>query len=117
MYPRSGFRSRGTCERTLVPVFVLGSARSGFRSGGTSAKTTFLGKNHPFVSARRNPDQFDYTRLLKILALMGFYNYTLINTLNSLEWGLPSVIDYLGVKSPDVQRLRNYSCTLELFWT
>ena len=24
MCPRSGFRSRGTCERTLVPVFVLG---------------------------------------------------------------------------------------------
>ena len=24
MYPRSGFRSGGTCERTLVPVFVPG---------------------------------------------------------------------------------------------
>ena len=24
MYPRSGFRSWGTCERTLVPVFVPG---------------------------------------------------------------------------------------------
>ena len=24
MYPRSGFRSGGTCKRTLVPVFVLG---------------------------------------------------------------------------------------------
>ena len=33
MYPRSGFRSGGTSERTLVPVC---------RSGGTSAKTTLL---------------------------------------------------------------------------
>ena len=24
MYPRSGFRSGGTCARALVPVFVLG---------------------------------------------------------------------------------------------
>ena len=24
MYPRSGFRSRATCERSLVPVFVPG---------------------------------------------------------------------------------------------
>ena len=30
MYPRSGFRSGGTCERTLVPVF---------RSRGTSECT------------------------------------------------------------------------------
>ena len=30
MYPRSRFRSGGTCERTLVPVF---------RSGGTSERT------------------------------------------------------------------------------
>ena len=44
--PRSRFRSGGTCERTLVPVFVPGNIRtcprSGFRSGGTSAKTTLL---------------------------------------------------------------------------
>ena len=26
MYPRSGFRSGGTCERTLVPVFVPGTS-------------------------------------------------------------------------------------------
>ena len=30
MYPSSGFRSGGTCERTLVPVF---------RSGATSERT------------------------------------------------------------------------------
>ena len=43
MYPRSGFRSEGTRERTLVP---------GFRSGGTSAKTTLL-ENHPFGNPRK----------------------------------------------------------------
>ena len=37
-YPRSGFRSGGTFECTLVPV-----------PGGTSAKTTFL-ENHPSVN-------------------------------------------------------------------
>ena len=52
--PRSGFRSGGTCECTVVPVFWFGGnirmyPRSGFRSGGTSAKTTLL-KNHPFSS-------------------------------------------------------------------
>ena len=45
-YPRSGFRSGGTCESTLVPVFVPWNIRmyprSGFRSGATSAKTTLL---------------------------------------------------------------------------
>ena len=50
MYPRSGLRSGGTCERTLVPVFVPGEhpnvPRSGLRSRGTSAKTTLL-ENHP----------------------------------------------------------------------
>ena len=47
MYPRSGFRSGGTSERTLVPVF---------RSGGTSERTlvpVFVAgehpQNHPFV--------------------------------------------------------------------
>ena len=46
MYPRSGFRSGGTCERTLVPVCIPGehpnvpSLRFLFR--GTSAKTTLL---------------------------------------------------------------------------
>ena len=29
--PRSGFRSRGTCERTLVPVFVPGEQKPPFR--------------------------------------------------------------------------------------
>ena len=68
MCPRSGFRSRGTCERTRVPVFVLGKhpkvpflfwgnirmyPHSGFRSGGTSAKTTLL-ENHLFVNPRYN---------------------------------------------------------------
>ena len=41
MYPRSGFRSGGTCERTLVP---------GFRSGGTSERTlvpVFVPGEHP----------------------------------------------------------------------
>ena len=47
MYPRSGFRSGGTCERTLVPVFRSGRTCERtlvpvFRSGGTSAKTTLL---------------------------------------------------------------------------
>ena len=48
MYPRSGFRSGGTFERTLVPVFRSGGInirmypRSGFRFGGTSAKTTLF---------------------------------------------------------------------------
>ena len=40
-YPRSGFRSGGTCERTLVPVF---------RSGGTSERTlvpVFVPGEHP----------------------------------------------------------------------
>ena len=45
MYPRSGFRSGGTCERTLVPIFIPGEHPNvpSFRffcSGGTSAKTT-----------------------------------------------------------------------------
>ena len=46
MYSRSGFRSGGTCERTLVPVFVPGEHPNvpsfRFRSGGTSAKPTLL---------------------------------------------------------------------------
>ena len=67
MYPRSGFGSGGTCERTLVPVFIPGEHanvpsfrfsfqgkirmyhRSGFRSGGTPAKAT-LQENHPVVN-------------------------------------------------------------------
>ena len=54
-YPRSGFRSGGTCERTLVPVFVPGehpnvpSFRFLFR--GTSAKSPLL-ENHPFGKPR-----------------------------------------------------------------
>ena len=41
MYPRSGFRSGGTSECTLVPVFLFWGSmrtcpRSSFRSGGTS---------------------------------------------------------------------------------
>ena len=41
MYPRSGFRSGGTSERTLVPVFVLGEhlsadCKRGRRKGATS---------------------------------------------------------------------------------
>ena len=44
MYPRSGFRSGGTRERTFIPVFVNVRmyTRSGFRSGGASAKTTLF---------------------------------------------------------------------------
>ena len=47
MCPHSGFRSGGTCERTLVPVFRSGGTCEStlvpvFRSGGTSAKTTLL---------------------------------------------------------------------------
>ena len=41
MYPRSSFRSGGTCERALVPVF---------RSGGTSERTlvpVFVPGEHP----------------------------------------------------------------------
>ena len=55
MCPRSGFRSRRTCECTLVPVFVPGQHPNvpsfRFCSGGTSAKTTLL-ENHPFGSPR-----------------------------------------------------------------
>ena len=68
MCPRSGFRFGGTCERTLVPVFVPGEhpnvpsfrfsfrgnmrtyPRSGFRSGGTSECTlvpVFVPGEHP----------------------------------------------------------------------
>ena len=46
MYPpRSGFRSGGTCERTLVPAFVLGNIRIYPRSGFRSTL-----ENHPFVN-------------------------------------------------------------------
>ena len=45
MYPRSSFRSGGTSECALVPVFVLGNIRmyplSGFRSGGHPPKPPF----------------------------------------------------------------------------
>ena len=56
MCPSSGFRSGGTCERTLVPVFVPGGTSECalvrvFCSGGTSDKTTLL-ENHPFVNPR-----------------------------------------------------------------
>ena len=44
--PSFRFSLRGTCERTLIPVFVRGNIRmyprSGFRSGGRSAKSTLL---------------------------------------------------------------------------
>ena len=46
MYPRSGFRSGGTCERTLVPVFVLGE-----HPNVPSFRISFRGnirQNHPF---------------------------------------------------------------------
>ena len=46
MYPRSGFRSGGTCERTLVPVFV-----SGDHPNVPSFRFSFWGntrQNHPF---------------------------------------------------------------------
>ena len=55
MYPRSGFRSRGTCERTLVPVFVPGEHLSEctlvpvFVPGEHPPKPPFL-ENHPFVN-------------------------------------------------------------------
>ena len=47
MYPRSGFRSGGTCERTLVPGFRCKGACECtlvpvFVPGETSAKTTLL---------------------------------------------------------------------------
>ena len=48
-------RSRGTCERTLVPAFVPEKNEctlvSVFRSGGTSAKTTIF-EDHPFANTR-----------------------------------------------------------------
>ena len=46
MYPRSGFCSGGTCERTLVPVFVLGE-----HPNVPSFRFLFRGnirQNHPF---------------------------------------------------------------------
>ena len=55
-YPRSGFRSGGTCERTLVPVFGLGehpnvpSFRCSFR-GNIHQKHPF--GNHPFRFLRK----------------------------------------------------------------
>ena len=57
MYARSDFRSGGTCERTLVPVFVPGNIRmyprSGFRSRGTSANTTLL-ETHLFANTNKS---------------------------------------------------------------
>ena len=48
MYPRSGIRSEGTCERTLVPVFVPGNIpmypRSGFRFPGEHPPKTLFWK-------------------------------------------------------------------------
>ena len=55
MYPRSGFRSGGTCERTLVSVFVSGehpnvpSFRSSLRG---NIRQNHLLENHPFVNPR-----------------------------------------------------------------
>ena len=46
MCPRSGFRSRGTCERTLVPVYVPGE-----HPNVPSFRFSFRGnicQNHPF---------------------------------------------------------------------
>ena len=63
-YPRSGFRSGGTCERTLVPVFVPGehlnvpSFRFSFR-GYIRQNHPF--RNHPFVNPREKAE----TRLCK----------------------------------------------------
>ena len=42
MYPRSGFRSGGTRERTLVPGEHPNVPSFRFRSGGTSTKSTLL---------------------------------------------------------------------------
>ena len=56
-YPRSGFRSGGTCETTLVPVFVPGvhpkvpSFRFSFR--GNSRQNHRFG-NHPFVQPQKS---------------------------------------------------------------
>ena len=83
MYPRSGFRSGGTCECTLVPVFVPGEhanvpsfrfsfrgnirtyPRSGFRSAGTSAKTTLL------ETTLLGSSDLRQLSLLKVLRLRG----------------------------------------------
>ena len=46
IYPRSGFRSGGTCAHTLVPVFVLGE-----QANVPSFRISFWGnirQNHPF---------------------------------------------------------------------
>ena len=62
MCPHSGFRSGGTCERTLVPVLGPGEHPNvpsfRFRSGGTSAKTTLL-ENCPSVNPRYFSTFFD----------------------------------------------------------
>ena len=47
MYPRSGFRSGGTYERTLVPEFVPGEHSNVPSFRFSSTKTTFL-ENPPF---------------------------------------------------------------------
>ena len=55
MCPRSGFRSGGTCECTLVTVFVPGEHPNvpsfRFSFAGTSVQTILL-ENHPFVNPR-----------------------------------------------------------------
>ena len=50
MCPRSGFRSQGTCERTLVPVFVPGEHPNvpSFRFSVRG----HIRQNHPFVNPR-----------------------------------------------------------------
>ena len=60
MCPRSGFCSGGTCERTLVPVFVPGehpnvpSFRFSFWGNIRQKPKTTLLENHPFANPREN---------------------------------------------------------------
>ena len=53
MYPRSGFRSGGTCERTLVPVFSWSS--SGGAPEGATSLLHFSSAPDPLFKASKAP--------------------------------------------------------------
>ena len=76
MYPRSGFRSGGTCERTLVPVF---------RSGGTCERTlvpVFAPGEHPPRPPFWKPPFWAPAKLARFQFLR-CKNYVAVSALNS----------------------------------
>ena len=68
------FRPEKKCEGTLVPDFRSGGMypRSGFRSRGTCAKTTLL-ENHPFGNPRLRCLSFPWTLVARIATLPASY--------------------------------------------